>query len=327
MGAGGAVVNANTALAALKNDTASAGLGFFGDSRFLCNKLNLSVNASVLADAADFAPVRITHADSGDTVDVIYGTRVESGANVLLGAASDGSSAETLSLLPVSVGQAVLVAPDVPGNPCVVRSVTAVTAATDTTRQQLVFANAGKHNAAAFSAAMSFPEKGRVALLGELRWNRYRLSNGNLVLERPLEGNASAVLARNVVAFQAQYGVSANVANSTTLEGWQEATGTDFGSLDGDAIARVRAMRLGLVTRSPGQGKAQQQRPVRGQQRQAPALRRRGGTRRGRLAMLALSHQRGGGAAAQPGDGGEAMSAPGRSQARIPQCAARRVAP
>jgi Tfp pilus assembly protein PilV len=36
IGVGGVVVNVGTALAALKNDAATAGLGFFGDSRYLC---------------------------------------------------------------------------------------------------------------------------------------------------------------------------------------------------------------------------------------------------------------------------------------------------
>ena len=38
IGVGGTAVNVNTVLSALKNDTANAGLGFFGDSQYLCNK-------------------------------------------------------------------------------------------------------------------------------------------------------------------------------------------------------------------------------------------------------------------------------------------------
>ena len=45
IGTGGMTVNVGTVLAALKNDTANAGLGFFGDNVFLCNTLNLSVDA------------------------------------------------------------------------------------------------------------------------------------------------------------------------------------------------------------------------------------------------------------------------------------------
>ena len=56
----------------------------------------------------------------------------------------------------------------------------------------------------------------RTTLLGRLRWNRYRLDGTNLLLERPLE-DASAILARNVVAFRAQYGAAGVAAGSTSL--------------------------------------------------------------------------------------------------------------
>jgi type IV pilus assembly protein PilW len=60
IGTGGSAVNVGTVLAALKNDSANAGLGFFGDNQFLCSALNLSVNAAKVADDASFAPLRIT---------------------------------------------------------------------------------------------------------------------------------------------------------------------------------------------------------------------------------------------------------------------------
>jgi type IV pilus assembly protein PilW len=250
IGTGGAAVNAGTVLAALKNDSANAGLGFFGDSEFLCNTLNLSVGADKVADNASFAPLRITADGVNDRIDVVYSSQVQSGANVLLGKASDGSSAELMSLLPVAVGQAVLLAPPAAGDACVVRTVTAVTASTVDTPQILTFDAAGKHNAAAFAKAVTYPERGRVALLGELRWNRYRVIDGNLVLERPMDGT-SAILARNVMAFRAQYGITDGAAGSTTIDSWQDAAGAGFAALDSAAIGRVRAMRLGIVTRSP----------------------------------------------------------------------------
>jgi prepilin-type N-terminal cleavage/methylation domain-containing protein len=69
IGVGGVAVNVNTALAALKNDAATAGLGFFGDSRYLCSALNLGVGATAHWDGDTFAPVRITarRASTGST--------------------------------------------------------------------------------------------------------------------------------------------------------------------------------------------------------------------------------------------------------------------
>jgi len=249
IGTGGSAVNIGTVMAALKNDAANAGLGFFGDSLFLCNALNLSVNALLVADDASFAPLRITDEGANDRIDVVYSTQVHAGANVLLNKASVGDTAELMSLLPVGVGQAVLLAPATPGDPCVVRTVTANTPSTAATPQLLAFEAAGKHNAANFTKAVNYPERSRVAVLGELRWHRYRVVDGNLVLERPMDG-ASAVLARNVIGFRAQYGITDGAAGSTTIDTWQDAQG-GFAALDSATIGRVRALRLGIATRSP----------------------------------------------------------------------------
>ena len=252
---GGAAVNSASALAALKNDAALAGLGFFGDAQFLCNQLNLSVGASKLSDGANFSPVRITREVAGDRIDVLFGTQVAAGSNVLLNASSAGTAAELRSLLPVSASQAVLLAPPTPGSPCLVRTVTAVTPSTGTDKQQLSFGSTGIHNAATFTTAVSYADKSRVTLLGQLQWSRYRMDCTDLLLERPL-ASASAVLARNVMAFRAEYGLAAAAVGSTTLASWQPATGTAFTTLAAASLPRVRAIRVGLVTRSPQREKA-----------------------------------------------------------------------
>jgi type IV pilus assembly protein PilW len=135
-----------------------------------------------------------------------------------------------------------------------VRSVTAVVASTDETPQQLVFGAAGSHNGAAFTTNPTYEDGAGATLLGALRWQRYRLQGTDLVLEQPLTG-ASAVLARNVVALRAQYGVSPTDLSKKTLDSWVDASGT-FASLDAAAIARVRAVRVGVVVRSPQREKA-----------------------------------------------------------------------
>lgn len=248
IGTGGSMISAGTALAALRDDVAAAGLGFFGDSQFLCHKLNLSVDTSVLINGANFTPVSITAESAGDRIDVLYATDVASGANVLLNAAASAGSAPLRSLLPVSVGQAVLLAPATAGDPCVVRTVTANTAAVLDTAQMIEFANVStaRFNRAAFATNPTYPDRGRVTLLGDLRWSRYRRVGTELRLERPLGGDA-VVLARNVMAFRAEYGL-AN-AGTTALAAWQPASGA-FATLTPANLPRVRAMRIGLVTRS-----------------------------------------------------------------------------
>ncbi|MFO1329690.1 MAG: PilW family protein [Rubrivivax sp.] len=250
MSVGGSTVNVTTVLAALKNDAATGGLGFFGDARYLCATLNLSKGATVHWNGTAFAPVRVTRDGAADRVDVLQSTRVEAGAHVRLALPSDGNTASLDSFLPASVGDAVLVSPAAAGDPCVVRTVTATAAATADTPQVLTFGGGGEHNAAAFGTSPTYSDNGGgVTLLGQLRWQRYRLNGTDLVLERPLD-DASAVLLRNVIGFRAQYGVSAVAAGSTTLEQWVDATGT-FATLDNVNIPRVRAVRVGIVVRSP----------------------------------------------------------------------------
>jgi type IV pilus assembly protein PilW len=254
IGAGGITVNAATALSAIKSDAASAGLGFFGDSAFRCTALDLSVGATLKMNAASFAPVRITAGSGNDQLDVMSASNVDSGANVLLKGNSDGSSASLMSLLPVTsadVGKAVLLAPGSTAGTCMVRTITAVTAATDDTPQSLTFANTGTYNGATFTTPVSYVEKDRVALLDTLRWSRYSVGNDRkLTLTHPLD-DSSAVLVSNVMAFRVQYGIVATTAGATTLTGWQDATaGTIWASVSGTDFERVRALRIGLVTRS-----------------------------------------------------------------------------
>jgi type IV pilus assembly protein PilW len=100
----------------------------------------------------------------------------------------------------------------------------------------------------AFSTAASFNTEARVTQLGNLQWSRYRVVNGQLLLDRPLTG-ASAVVARDVIAFRLQYGISAATAGSTSIESWVEPEAA-FASLGIGNAARVRALRLGLLVRS-----------------------------------------------------------------------------
>lgn len=251
IGVGGVAVNVSTVLSALKNDALTAGLGFFGESRYLCNQLNLGLGNVPYWDGTGFAPVRVTTVAGRDRVDVLQASRVEAGANVRLAVSTAGDKAALRTYLPAAAGDAVLLSPDTTGTPCLVRSVTAVTPSTDDTLQELTFAAGGPHNDAVFTSNPTFSDAGGgVTLLGQLRWTRYRLDGTNLVLDQPLTG-ATAVLARNVMAMRAQYGVSsAVVTTSRTLENWVDATGT-FASLDAAAIQRVRAVRVGVVVRSP----------------------------------------------------------------------------
>ena len=254
VGVGGIAVNSTTVMTALRDDVAMAGLGFFGESAYLCPRLNLSVGANVLVNGTPFSPLQVTRQANGDVVDVVYGSRVESGAAVRVAAAPTPLQATLGSFLPAQVGQAVLLTPrPAPGAgapPCLMRSVTTQVASTPTTAQRIDFAADGLHNAGVFATPSVFDDTGRVTDIGQLQWSRYRLDDQQqLVLERPLTG-ASAVVARDVVGFRVQYGVSSAAAGSTSLENWVDPTGA-FASLDETNLRRVRAIRIALIVRSP----------------------------------------------------------------------------
>lgn len=253
--ASGGVLNAGAALGVLKNDVATAGLGFFDGRAPLCSRLNLGVDASAVIDGSTFAPLAISRVQLQDQLDVFYATDVAAGVPLALLAASDGSRSDTLSSLPTAVGQAVLLAPATTGL-CTVRSVTAVTAATALSTQALEFGAAGRHNQASFATPGSYPADARIAQLGTLRWHRYRLVDNNLVLEQPLEGR-TAVLVRGVVALRAQYGAAD--AGGTTLTGWFGPTDSGWNALTTASIGQMRAVRVGLVGRHAQKDKPDKQ--------------------------------------------------------------------
>lgn len=244
---GGGLLSAVSAMGAIKNDVAAAGLGFFDGRLALCSAMNLSLGTGAIVNGTVFSPLLVTREPANDRLDLVYGSNVSAGSSVPLATPSDGSSIDTLSTLPAAVGQAVMLAPASTGL-CTVRSVTAVTAGTVDTPQVLAFANTGAHNKFAFTTAPAYAAQARATLLGALQWHRYRVIDNNLVLEQPLDGS-SAVLVRNVVGFRVEYGISDT--GGSTLQSWQNAGDAGWGTLSPASISRVRAVRLGLVVRSP----------------------------------------------------------------------------
>lgn len=266
MSAGAGLVSATGALGMVKNDIAAAGLGFFDGRLPVCSTMNLSVGNSLILNGAAFQPIQVTRSLEQDQLDLVYASDVSAGIAQPLSEASTGTSSQTLSTLPALVNQAVMLSPDSTGL-CTVRTVTAITAATTDTPQVLSYGAAGQHNQVAFATAPNYAKGGRVTLLGTLVWHRYRLREGNLVLEQPLTG-ASSILVRNVVAMRVSYGV-AN-AGSSTLAGWRSASEAGWGTLTPATVARVRAVRIGLLVRSAqrekpdadGQCRASSSKPV-----------------------------------------------------------------
>lgn len=264
IGAGGASISAATTLSALKEDVGLAGLGFFGEGTPLCTALNLRVGARDLSQA-EFSPLTVTREGADDRIDVVYATDVAGGAAVPLKSASDLTSAELETFLPIAAGSVtaafrptVLLAPPVTGVPCTVRSVTDVQDFTEALGQRLTFSADGLHNAGgAFASPAQYAARSRVALLGSLQWHRYRLDGGVLRLDRPMavaEDERSVVLARNVVAFRARIGVTPGAVADTAIDAWVAPdvlapSGHAWGRLAPSDFQRVRALEVSIVIR------------------------------------------------------------------------------
>lgn len=250
---GGNTTNAASALAAIKEDVAAGGMGFFANGGYRCTNLNLSVGNSVVANNTGFFPVQATRVGANDRLDVVYAQEVAGGAWSELKEVSNGTGAVLASRLPITAAQqpAILLARmnDNLASPCLVRT---VTAATDPdvelgTKQTLTFGITGAHNQGVFTVTPDFQKREPVVMLGNLNWNRYELQGTNLVITRRMN-NTTATLLPNVIAFRVQYGVR---DASTAIEDWVDSDDGAFATLNNLNAERVRAVRIGAVIRSP----------------------------------------------------------------------------
>lgn len=250
MGAGTASGNAVTTLAAIKNDASQAALGFYVNGALACTALNLSFGTKTLVDNAALLPLSVSNSTQNlAQLDVLYADSLSAAAPALFSTSTQGSSesAALASYLPVQPGQAVMLTPTGdPGLPCTVKTAVRVDAPTPGQGSVVHFDSTGVHNQVDFQP-VTYSTGSAMTLLGAMNWSRFAVDGaGNLVMSRPILGT-SAVLARNVVGFQVQYGISDGI--NPTLNSWQYAEGA-WASLDSSLMNRVRALRIGLVIRS-----------------------------------------------------------------------------
>lgn len=239
-----------TALSGVKAEIGAAGLGFLVDKKFRCARLNMSDDmATPSADNAVFSPLQIARGASGyvDVLDVAYATDINGMAPVRL--ANDASPNEAALLLrswlPVPSGQKVLIASEDPASTCTIRNVTAGTGAGGTPAAPWKLELQDTFD---FSVPLTYAANSTVSVLGGVERRKLSVNaSGQLMLESSTLGGEAALI-DGVVAFRVQYGVAA--VGSTSIV-WQEPTGTwAAGSPDVDLL-RVRAIRLGVVARSP----------------------------------------------------------------------------
>lgn len=262
VGMGSNTVAVAGALSAIKQDIAQAGLGFFGESSYLCERLNLAIGGTVYSNNGAFSPVAITREGSGsDRLMVAHADSIAAGSNIRLANSTDGITAAQLrTFLPLpdpipAGGVAALLAP-APGSAaplCTIRSITASTPVqADGTPLTVNFGNTGTNNGVTFSTQPTYVPNDRIALLGgQLSLNVYRVdANRNLVVDQPLGGANGVILARNVLAFRVEYGVSADTLTDMLAQWLPASTGANWVTPGSTEIERIRALRIGIVTRS-----------------------------------------------------------------------------
>lgn len=251
-GVGTAQANGLSALDAIKYEAAQAGLGLSIGGMMPCTSLNLSLDSDVLSDGAPFVPLSFAANGVKGKLTLSYGTALEGATPGFT--RSDQSSLDTsmelVSYLPASAGQAVMIAPPLGVSaPCTIRTITEVSAPSGAFGYVLKFGNSGLHNKASFSAVTDYADSSQLFLLGQLRQTVFSLNNNEeLVMSRPLEsGSPSVVLARGVVGFTAQFGVTDGVTQ--TLQSWEPATGA-WATPSEQQISRIHALRIGVTVRS-----------------------------------------------------------------------------
>lgn len=244
-----------TALGGIKTEIGSASLGFTIDGEARCARLNMTEGGVVVADGENFLPVAVARSASSpfDVLRVVQATDTRAAAPVRLSAPAGPGSA-TLALrswLPVSPGQRILIAPDAIGDACTVRTVEGVTPAVPGGTPYTLNLAA---EPVTFAGPSGYVPDAIVGVLGNIERRTIRVdASGNLVMESSLLGG-SATLVENVVAWRVQYGVVVD-PTSKGIE-WVDPTGP-WALLDSATAQRIRALRLGIVARSPQREKVQ----------------------------------------------------------------------
>jgi type IV pilus assembly protein PilW len=279
--------NAQIALAAMDNAASAAGAGLYNNGKLICRHWNAWNGSAVVADNAPLAPARIIAGGSATASDTIVFTGASGngamatvpvvsptlGANIKIGRGGN------LALNDVAVI-------GVPGSdtPCTLFSVTTAPAAspsgcsgnasvcdiviraanqglnpnptTFTNVPTYDFTssggNAGPAVVARLGSAGAFRQDAFAVQCNALvRFNGFNGTTPPACTTNPLSfGTGVDAIATDVVQMHAQYGVS-NDAASDVVTQWVEASGATWGGTPApDDIARIKALRVVVVTRA-----------------------------------------------------------------------------
>lgn len=239
-----------TTLASIKAEIAAAALGFAGDGGTTCSRLNRARAGAIVSDGAAFLPVAVARSASSpfDALSIARATDSKAAAPVRL-AANVGNASVSVPLrgwLPLQPGQQVLIKPAVSDDPCTVREVLSTSAAVPGGAPYTV--SLAPVPAPGFTGPVEYSTESSMSVLGAIEQRSIAVEPpGRLRLTSEHLGG-SVTLAEDVVAWRVQYGVVDVTGGANVI--WVDPTG-EWAVLDVAHAARVRALRLGLLARSP----------------------------------------------------------------------------
>lgn len=252
-GADSALQNAAMALLAVERDVRMGGLGLVFSGSLNCTAINIFYNNAVKADGSALAPVIIASGAGGpDSVTVRYGTALSGSmpTQAIAGMATFTDPVQLANSNGLAANQLVLVGNPGSTDPCTLMQTTSL--------QSNAMGTALHHDAGAspwnpsdaspqFTAKPIYPAGSLIVPVGSFAWLTYRVSNGALSLIDNMSGMETPI-ADNIVFLRAQYGVSDGITQ--TIDQWVDAA-NEWASPDAAHIRAIRAIRLGVIARSP----------------------------------------------------------------------------
>jgi type IV pilus assembly protein PilW len=278
VGRNDAEVSAAISLYAVEKDIRMAGAGLTTPRGPLCNVgVNSAWNGAVASNGAPLMPVRIIDGGAGpDSIEIIRSNSDFGVAPTRLVALMASATAQLSVDAGVGLrnGDLVMVGASDGNKICTLMQLSAAPTANGS-GWLLSHASAGtNYNPAdpstVFSTAVTYDVRDNVVNMGTFGIRRYGIvcndglapaanNNCDLASWNPLAVPAPdltnvASVSPQIAELQAQYGVSAT-ANSSTVTDWVDATGGTWAApADINAVRRIKAIRISIVTRGNREG-------------------------------------------------------------------------
>jgi type IV pilus assembly protein PilW len=271
-GSNDAAVSGSLGMYAVEREVRMAGAGYVSALGMRCPQgVNVAYNSAAVIDGGQAMPLEIVNGGAGvpDQINIVR-SNANLGvapATVMSAMASAVDNIVVDSNRGLSVNDLLLVVSNDGSQPCTVTQLTAAPTASGS-NWSLPHGSASLYNpatpTAVFTAAAAYQPRDAVINLGNFGTRRFEVvcSDGgapsptnicDLKWYDPLALGAAATMlntesaASQVVDLQAQYGIAP--AGSQIVDTWVDATGAWAGPLSAIDVARIKAVRIALVTR------------------------------------------------------------------------------